>query len=471
MKVLFLRPKIEVGFEALMPEEIGEKWVNFPSLGSLYVMEYVSAAGFDCRYYDAEALDVGYEEAARWAEQGRYDVVCLPADTYSFLSTVKQAAAIRQHLPEAYLICGGVHPTIYPEETAALPMFDAAVFGDGERPTLALLEALRDKHDPAGIPGVAVRSGAQVIKGPQPELEPDLDALGMPDFSRTPLYTYYSSLAKAKPVVPMVTSRGCPFTCTFCDRPRLAHKLRFRSPAHVEAEFRRHIEQGVTEFSIYDDTFTANRKRALEILERVRGLPQKIAFDIRTRVDTIDVELISELKKAGCERVYFGVETGDPKMQKRLRKNVDLDQARWAITAVQNNGMKALAYFMVGLPGETRAQAEATIRFAQKLRADYYLFEVFVPMPSTEAYDQGLSEGIFDSDYWREFAIHPTAEFLPRLWEQGMTRADLQEVIRTAYRKCYLQPGYIWRSLVSTATWVEFKQKAEGGLSFLRLLK
>lgn len=471
MKTLILRPKIKVGFEALMPEEIGEKWVCFPSVGSLYVRQYARSHGHHCDYLDAEALDLSFEQAAQKAASENYDLVALPADTYSFLSTIWQIKQVRKFAPKAKIVCGGVHPTIYPEQTAALADFDFVVFGDGERPFAELLDAIGKGSDPSGIPGVAFDSGDGIVSGPVPELEKDLDSLGFPDISDIPLHPYFSSLAKARPAMPMVTSRGCPFRCTFCDRPKLAHKLRFRSADHVIAEMEHMIKCGVREFSIYDDTFTANKKRALEILQRMTALSGKIGFDIRSRVDTTDDDLLDALSKAGCERVYIGVETGDEAMQKKIKKNIDLDVAKKVFKQVQQRRMKALAYFMVGLPGETGEQANRTIDYARKLAADFYLFEVFVPMPATEAYHDGLEQGILKEDYWASFAKNPTDGFSPRLWEENLTKEQLFRLIRKAYKQVYLHPAYLWRSLLRTATWVEFKQKVKGGMSFLRLLK
>lgn len=471
MKALILRPKIEIPFEALMPEEIGEKWVCFPSLGALYVRQYAINKGFKCDYLDAEAQNLSVDQAAMHAQKGGYDVVALPADTYSLLSTVNQAKAIRNYLPDATIVCGGVHPTIYPEQTAALPCFDVAVFGDGEVPFAALLKALKENRSPAGIEGLVVKKDGKIIKGPAPKLEEELDSFGYPDYSGIDLDNYFSSLAKARPALPMVTSRGCPFKCTFCDRPVLANKLRYRSADHVVAEMEHMIFMGVTEFSIYDDTFTANKKRALEILAKIEKLPAKIGFDIRSRVDTTTDELLDALAKAGCDRVYIGVETGDQGLQKKIRKNLDLAKAQEVFKQVQKRKMKALAYFMLGLPGETPEQALRTIEYARSLSADYYLFEVFTPMPATEAYQQGISSGVLPGDYWLNFASNPTSDFSPPLWEENMKADKLAKLIRLAYKRTYLNPSYIWRSLLKTATWEEFKQKAKGGFSFLRLYK
>ncbi|MBZ0271257.1 B12-binding domain-containing radical SAM protein [bacterium] len=471
MRSLILRPRIELGFEALMPEEIGEKWVCFPAVGALYVRSYARKHGHVCDYLDAEALNLTEREAAERAARGGYDVIALPADTYSLMSTVRYARAVRQACPDAFLVCGGVHPTIYPAQTAQLDCFDAAIFGDGEAPFTDLLNALEKKRDPAGIPGVARHGKDEAIVGPTPPTEQNLDALGFPDYEGLPFDRYFSSVAKARPVAAMVTSRGCPFLCTFCDRPIIAGKLRLNSPAHVAGEIERLIGWGITEFSFYDDTFTARKKRALEILERIRHLPKKIGFDIRTRVDTLDESLLDALAASGCERVYLGIETGDDDMQKRIKKGIDLSRARWAVQGVQKRRMKAMCYFMLGLPGETRELADATVAYAASLRADYYLFEVFVPMPASEAYQQGIANGVLPGDYWAQFAANPTDAFHPPLWTEHLSKDELGLLIRGAYRRLYLDPAYLWRSLTRTATWEELKQKARGGMSFLKLLR
>jgi len=471
MRALILRPKIEVPFEALMPGEIGEKWVCFPALGALYVRQAAIDGGFDCDYLDAEALDLPVAGAAAIAAKENYQVVALPADTYSLISTINQARAIKKALPKTLVVCGGIHPTIYPEETALLPCFDAVVFGDGETPFSELLKGINNGSFPSKIPGIIAKEKEQLIKGDTPIFEKNLDSLGYPDYSGIKLDHYYSSLAKARPVLPLVTSRGCPFKCTFCDRPVLANRVRYRTAGHVIDEMKHLISMGVREFSIYDDTFTANKKRAHKILDAMAGLPQKVGFDIRSRVDTSNEEILDALNKAGCDRVYIGVESGDPIVQKTIQKNLDLEKAREVFKQVQKRGMKALAYFMIGLPGETEKQANNTIEYARNLWADYYLFEVFTPMPATEAYEQGIKRGILPGDYWKDFASAPTLDFSPPLWEEHMKGPKLAQLIREAYKKTYLSPGYIWRSLLKTSTWEEFKQKVKGGLSFLRLYK
>ncbi len=465
MKALLIHPRLELLFEALMPEEVGEKWIQVPALGPLYVRETARSRGFEVDYLDADALDMGPDQVAAAVAEGGYAVAGVTVNSYNLSSGLAVAGAMKKATPDLFVVAGGVHPTIYPLETANLPEFDAAVAGEGEFVFCEILKALQNGAMPDGIPGVAVAGREFVAKAAPIK---DLDSLPIPRSDGLPLDRYWSALARSRPVMPMVTSRGCPFQCTFCDRPRLDRGLRPRSADNVIEEVLIRQSEGVNEFSIYDDTFTANKKRTFEICEKFAGLQSKIRFDCRTRVDTVNEDVFKALAEAGCDRVYFGIESGDENILKSIKKNTSLDQVSEAVKSAKKAGLRTLGYYMLGLPGEDEKAALKTIELAVKLKMDFALIEVFIPMPDTEAYEQGLRSGAIGSDYWQKQAKNPDPHFAPPPWP-GPLEQNVAELIRVAYRRVYLSPAYLLRSLISIRTWEEFRQKVKGFLRFINL--
>ena len=155
----------------------------------------------------------------------------------------------------------------------------------------------------------------------------------------------------------MFTSRGRPYRCLFCDRPTMGRRFRSHSAMCVVNEMETCVKMGIGEFFIYDDTFNVNRKRVFEICGEIKRRKLEIAFDIRARADRMDEEMLQELASAGCDRIHYGVESGNEEVLATLLKDLDLNHVRKMFKATRAQGMKTLAYFMIGNPGETREMA------------------------------------------------------------------------------------------------------------------
>ncbi|MCB1154865.1 radical SAM protein, partial [bacterium] len=389
----------------------------------------------------------------------------MQVNSYNLASAVNLARKIRDAMPKAYIVAGGIHPTIFPKETAELPMFDAAVGGEGEIAFPAIMHALKNGEDVGAIQGVATKG--RPFGGNAPMIQ-DLDSIPIPSNDGLPLTHYWSALARSRPVMPMMTSRGCPFKCTFCDRPEVDGGLRLRSIENVIDEIELRQSVGVDEFCFYDDTFTANKRRAMRLCAALAELPRKIRFDCRSRVDTSDDEMFQSLKRAGCDRVYFGVESGDPDILHKIRKYTTPDQVKDAVRAAKRSGLRTLGYFMIGLPDESHDQAQRTIELACELKTDFALIELFIPMPQTEAYSDGLRDGLIKHDYWRAQATDPDPKFVPPAWPGGLLDEG-QDLVREAYRRFYMSPSYMVRSLFQIRSYEEFRQKVHGFFRFLKL--
>jgi radical SAM superfamily enzyme YgiQ (UPF0313 family) len=270
-------------------------------------------------------------------------------------------------------------------------------------------------------------------------------------------------------VTTIFTSRGCPFRCRFCDRPHLGKSFRARSAANVVDEIQACVDLGIGEFLVYDDTFTVNRRRVIEICDEIvrRGLD--IGFDIRARVDTITDQMLGRLKAAGCQGIHYGVEAGSPPILANLDKDITLEQVRGAFELTRRHRIPILAYFMIGNPGETLAEIEESFRLARELKPDYVHMTVLTPFPGTAIYTEALERGIIERDVWRDFARRPDPSFQAPHWGEHFTRDELNDLLVRGYKRFYLRPRYILKRILNVRSFAELRRKARAGMGVLEM--
>jgi radical SAM superfamily enzyme YgiQ (UPF0313 family) len=297
----------------------------------------------------------------------------------------------------------------------------------------------------------------------------DLDKLPFPARSLTPFKKYYSIIARKNPTTTMFTSRGCPYQCLFCDRPHLGKIFRARSAQNVVDELAEISGMGIEEVFIYDDTFTIDRQRVVDICNLLLQKNIKLNWDIRARVNTVDEDLLLLMKKAGCTRIHYGVEAGTEKILKVLRKGISIEMVRKAFELTKKASIETAGYFMIGSPTETMDDIKETIKLARELFPDYVHFSVLTPFPATDLYLKGIAEGIIKKDYWREFSANPQADFDPPAWEENFSRKELFKILVGAYRSYYLAPRYILRRIKEIKNWDNLKNNLKAGIKLLKI--
>lgn len=472
MKVLLINPPSEHMITTNIPALVDEERGYNPPLGLLYVAGYAKAkTPHEIHVLDCQVEEVSQEEVEDRIRAIAPDVVGIQTLTFTVIDARMVAQAAKKANPKSWVVLGGPHVHIFARETLAMPEVDFAIKGEGEMAFTQLLGALEGSMPLDKVYGLAYRdpvSGTIKDNPPAPPVE-DLDSLPYPARELTPVNKYYSILAKHNPITTMFTSRGCPYRCLFCDRPTMGRRFRSHSAICVVNEMEACVKLGIREFFIYDDTFNVNRKRVFEICGEIKKRKLDIAFDIRARADRMDEEMLKELASAGCDRIHYGVESGNEEVLEILLKDLDLDHVRKMFKATRAHGMKTLAYFMIGNPSETREMALKTIEFAKELDPDYVHFSVLTPFPATAIYYKALEEGRFEEDYWAEFAKNPTADFKPRLWEEHMKRDELIELLKYAYKSFYLRPKMVLKNVAATHSPVDFLRKARTGLKMLRI--
>jgi radical SAM superfamily enzyme YgiQ (UPF0313 family) len=371
--------------------------------GLLSIAAYLMERGHDVFVYDCLGPEASFdlEDQAREILAFNPQIVGFSATTSSFPDAACLAQIIKEQSPDTITVCGGVHVSaldgiLLRDYTA----FDFLIAGEGEETMSELAYGL----DPAEIKGLIWRCDADVIANdPRPKI-PDLDFLPFPAYEKLkgfprdyhlPLFSYINT-----PGATMITSRGCMFQCSYCDRSVFKKGFRYNSADYIYEHMKYLREKfGVRHINIYDDLFTANRQRIVELCEKLGRYPLGINFNCAVRVGYTDDDLLEMLKKAGCLMVSLGIESADPEMLAKHKSGVSLDEVRDTVRRIQKAGLRAKGLFMMGLPGETEESIKRTSDFIITLGLDDMNMSKFTPFPGAPLWSTIHEEGTFKEDW------------------------------------------------------------------------
>jgi len=453
---------------------IVEKHRGFnPPLGILSLAGYLEKhSQFPVELIDAQPKGYTYEQLESILGACHADVVGITAMTFTLIDVFKTIRTVRKVLPKAKIVLGGPHVHLYPQETIRHPEVDFLVQGEGE---IAFLELLNNLDNPTAWPHIkglvyVDRHDKIVDNGVAPSTE-NLDALGIPARHLLDVGDYTSLLGRDNIITTMFTSRGCPYRCTFCDRPfsPVLSGFRWRSATHVADEMERCLELGINEAFIYDDTFTVRRDRVLELCDEILRRRIRFRWDVRAHVNTMTPQLLLRMKSAGCDRIHYGVECGNDRMLKVIKKNATIARVREVVQATKAVNMEVLCYFIIGQQTETAEDIADTMQLARQLDPNYAHFTIFCPYPGTEIYASGLESGVIKQDVWREFSLNPHDGFSLPVWEENFTRHELREMLVKCYKSFYLRPGYVARNLLRIRRFGELRRKLKAGMSVVTM--
>jgi radical SAM superfamily enzyme YgiQ (UPF0313 family) len=303
----------------------------------------------------------------------------------------------------------------------------------------------------------------------------NLDILPFPARDLYNLDSYYSAPTKKVSdfkATPILTSRGCAFKCIHCPSATIwGGRVRYRSAENVIAEILECVEKyDLREFNFFDDTFTLNPQRVKEICQKIIDLKLEIAWISFSRVNTISSELVSIMKKAGCKKISFGLESGSQEILDKMRKNATLQMGREAVKIVREQNLEVHASFMLGNVGETIETIKQTIAFAKSLDLDNATFFITTPYPGTDLYEIAKQ---LDKEVeflpWENFA--PLTNTQPILVQKNVSAPDLIKWQKKAFVAFYIRPKYILHKLKQLNSTDAFKMIIEGLRVFLRILR
>lgn len=371
--------------------------------GLLSIAAYLIERGHDVFVYDCLGPDAPFDLLKQVKEILAFkpQIVGFSATTSSFLDAACLAQTIKEQSPDTKTVCGGVHASaldgiLLRNYTA----FDFLAAGEGEE----MMAEIADGIEPAAITGLIWRRGEDVVVNePRPKIS-DLDFLPFPAYEKLrgfprdyhlPLFSYIDT-----PGATMITSRGCLYQCSYCDRSVFKKGFRYNSADYIY-EHMKHLSKkfGVRHINIYDDLFTANRQRIIDLCGKLIRSPLGLNFNCAVRVGFTDDDLLRMLKEAGCLMVSLGIESADPELLKRHKSGVSLDEMRDTVQRIQKAGLRAKGLFMMGLPGETEESIKRTSDFIISLGLDDMNMSKFTPFPGAPLWTTIHEEGTFKEDW------------------------------------------------------------------------
>jgi anaerobic magnesium-protoporphyrin IX monomethyl ester cyclase len=441
MKVLLiLPPKIEQG------EKSKHLFSNLGSvlpLGLAYIGAVLEKAGHSVKVLDYQLPEVTNEALIGELKSG-YDAVGISITTLTSYSGYNIAKMIKENSPKTVVIAGGPHTIALGEAVIdECKDVDYFVYGEGEMTIVELLAAIGSGIDPKSVNGIGFMSKeGKVVTKPREMIE-KLDDLPLPAYHLFDVQSYrpVAGMFKRLPFANIMTSRGCPFNCAFCNKLVWGYKMRMRSPKNIIEEVKLLREKyGVREIAFFDDTFTMDKNRVIELCNLLRESAPGLIWKCSTRVDSISPELLKQMKAAGCYSIGFGLESGNQDMLNRINKGITLEQSRSAIKMAKKAGLETRAYFMLNLPGDTKETTEQTIKFSRELDPDFVDFEITHPYPNTNLWKSIENDPTFtiNKAKWTDWSAHAGNEIV---FTQGSLPEDyIKDAYVRANRGFYMRP-------------------------------
>ena len=366
------------------------------------------------------------------------------------------ADTVKRWNTECFVVAGGPYPSDDPADALSSTSVDCVAVGEGEMTMIELVARLMDRVPYADVPGIACRNGEGIVKAAARPLIPDLDALPFPDYSLIDLERFSNQFLTftskiSKPHANIMTTRGCPYRCAYC-HDILGKKFRPRSPENVLAEISHlHNTYGVTDFQIIDDVFNLDIDRAKRICDLIVNSGMKLTFSFPNAIrgDRVDEELLDKMAAAGTKFISYAVETASPRLQKLIRKDLNLEKVIRAIDYTAKAGIVTRGFFMIGFPTETEEEVIQTIEYANASSLCGATFFTVVYFPGTELYRLAQAEGYFtDAGYsvqrdYVNVGAGPYAFSLERLVE--LKKKAIREFAFSKWRienALKLLPGY-----------------------------
>lgn len=451
MKVLLINPK------ANLPIEVRTS----PPLGLAYLGAVSEQRGDEVRILDMEVEESPLSLVLR---EERPDLVGITANTIQIKAAWRVAREIKAEMALP-IVLGGPHPTVLPEESAQRPEVDIVVRAEGEATWVDLCPRLEEGASLEEIEGISYRQNGRVVHNPDRPPITDVDSLPFPAHHLFRMERYTNLQPTLDTVegksFSIITSRGCPYRCTYCAQilPRV---WRMRSPENVVAEWRWLVKDlGAKEIGVLDDSFNIDRQRVLAICdllisEGLNHVPWIMINGIRANL--VDEELLGRMREAGCIRTAFGVESGNQEiLDTVIDKRLTLKEIRAAFRVAKSVGMETIGFFIIGLPGETEETIEDTIRFACELDPLVANFSMATPFPGTEMREVVLEKGRLLAQDWEDYAFF---EDKPSFEMDGLPAELVERKWKEAYRRFYLRPNRIVRTLLRKKTWLDLPRTA-----------
>jgi anaerobic magnesium-protoporphyrin IX monomethyl ester cyclase len=446
-----------------------------PPLGLASISAYLLENGFDNDIVDCYAHPDSDELIREYLSRFKPLYIGFSCTTSTFLDGIRLAVLAKTVVPGIKTIFGGVHMSALKEELLKkYPVIDFGVVGEGEQTLLEIIAANKKVH--AEIKGLVLRKsgGIPFYTGRREKLL-DLDELPFPAYHKLEGYPEVYSLPIFNyPKVPngsCLSSRGCPYACSYCDRSVFNRTFRYNSAEYLY----RHMvylkeTYNLKHLNFYDDQFTFNRQRIVDFCGLIQEKPLDMTFNCAARAEHLDEELLRLMKKAGCWMISLGIETGDENLLARHRQNPDLEMMREKIKLIKKAGIRVKGLLMMGLPGETEASIKKSRSYVFSLPIDDFNLAKFTPFPGSPIYDQIRNGQEFLGDFDEDWEKMDCMQF--RFVPKGMAQERLDALFIDFYKKHFQRPSVLWGYVTmlwkSPDSWLRFIRSLGGFLRFAR---
>jgi radical SAM superfamily enzyme YgiQ (UPF0313 family) len=427
----------------------------FPPLSLAWVAAIARRAGHEVTVIDARTLKLSKDDALEQLKRFRPDIMGFMMTTYMFPDTLEWIKYLKERL-DIPVVIGGYNLRVYPKESVSHPEIDYGVVEQALDTIPQLFEALEEKRRLEDVVGLVYKDRGEIKLNPAKRVSFEEYPNPARDLLPNDLYAEFPTERKNFTV--MVTSLGCPYGCLFCEAGRTEYNP--RSPLTVVNEMEEcYKKYGIREIDIFDYDFTVDRERTIAVCRQMRKRGLDILWACRSRVD-IDRELLKEMSQAGCGRIYYGIESGSQEILDRVNKGITLKRIEETIRHTKRLRMKALGFFLIGAPGETKRTVRETLRFARRLDLEYVQFSKCLAKPLTPLWKDMVND--MGKDYWKDWILGKEEDRpLPRT-RTGLTNEEIDRLAKWAYVKYHFRPSFLLKAILKVRSFTEFKRKFFG---------
>lgn len=417
-----------------MPTGLMDYLGGYQPLGICYMAAVLRKEGFkDFFLVDAQAQDLGISKITDRLRLFSPDIIGVSCMSFSFLYALNLSNAIKKEFFNIPIVIGGSHVDLYPEQVLSHTCFDIGVLGEGEQAFLDIVRLLeQDKgnfnKNLDRIEGIAFRKDKKILFRPR-QLIKELDALPFPAIDLLNMDDYKQNYLP-NPFVSILSSRGCPYGCSYCCKRSWDKYIRSNSPEYVADEVEYFYNKyKARSFQFFDDTFTLQKSRVVEICSLLIKRKINIKFLILTRVDKVDKDILEILKAAGCDCISFGVESGDQAILDHMKKGYNIDQIKNAFFLCKKAGINIVAYFLIGHPAETNESIKNTINLINETKPDWFKANILTLYPGAPIYNELIEKGMI-TDFWKEMTISGKPFLNPDI-NRNFTKKELENFMMT----------------------------------------
>jgi len=433
------------------PEAKGKIEAPWPPLGVLYCAGMLINAGVEVSVVDQAAKRLSSEQVLKWVKRENPDILGFSVLITSYYEALSLARLAKEENPDLLIVFGNYHATFNAERILKkYPFVDVVVRGEGEHVVPELADCVKKNKNFKETAGLTFRNDGHVVSTPDAPLIGNIESLPIPDRDLTG--TEYASeifgiKVATRKFTSIISSRGCPFRCTFCGCRKFARGIwRPRSVENIMKELQLLYSKGFRQFLFVDDNFTLNLRRVQKLCREIRKERMDIEWFCDSRVDNCKYEVFRDMVKAGCSLLYFGVESANQRILNYYNKGITPEQTRKAIGWARKAGIDVIVgSFIVGAPDETLKEVETTLRFAHELPIDVPQLNILSVFPGTDSWNDLVKKGFIDEEkYWEQ------GVYVSQISPCAVPFEQIQKMTYEYFKTFYLRPEKLSEEILRT---------------------